>query len=67
MDRDGIVGSDKEVKGAVAASTDAAKPKAADVKADHAEDKQPDAGGANDAVRDALATSAAAMTLAGLH
>ena len=40
----------------------------ADEKTDPVADKAPnDTGGANDAVRDALAVSAAAMTLGGVH
>ena len=70
MDRDRIVGAPKETKGAATARTGKATAHAKakiDGTADQAEDKaQHDAGAANDVVRNALAASAAAMTLAGL-
>jgi uncharacterized protein YjbJ (UPF0337 family) len=67
MDKNRIVGSPKEIKSEAQESIGDAKLKAGG-KSDQAEDKAPnDVGGVNDAVRDALTTSAVAMTLGGMH
>jgi uncharacterized protein YjbJ (UPF0337 family) len=71
MDKNRIVGSPKEIKGEAKESIGKAIGDAklrADEKTEPAEDKAPnDIGGVDDAVRDALAVSAAAMTLGGIH
>jgi uncharacterized protein YjbJ (UPF0337 family) len=72
MNKNSIVGSPKEIKGeakeSIVKATGDAKRRGADEKTDPAEDNaSKDTGGTDDAVRDALAVSAAAMTLGGIH